>query len=238
MEIIPAIDLIDGKCVRLTQGDYSSKKEYHSDPLEVAKSFEQKGVRRLHLVDLDGAKAKKVINLSVLEQIAKNTKLIVDFGGGVRSDEDLEKVFGAGAQQVTCGSVAVKNPDLAEKWINKYGADKLILGADVKNEMIAVSGWEENTTLEIIPFLQRYFEMGFRKVICTDISKDGLLQGPSTELYQKIIAAFPGLNLIASGGVTTFEDVLKMKEIGAYGAIIGKAIYEGTLNLEEILAID
>jgi len=238
MEIIPAIDLIDGKCVRLTQGDYSSKKEYHSDPLEVAKSFEQKGVRRLHLVDLDGAKAKKVINLPVLERIAKNTKLIVDFGGGVRSDEDLEKVFGAGAQQVTCGSVAVKNPDLADKWINKYGADKLILGADVKNEMIAVSGWEENTNVEIIPFLQRYFEMGFRKVICTDISKDGLLQGPSTELYQKIIAAFPGLDLIASGGVTTFEDVLNMKEIGAYGAIIGKAIYEGTLNLEEILAID
>jgi phosphoribosylformimino-5-aminoimidazole carboxamide ribotide isomerase len=236
MEIIPAIDIIDGKCVRLKQGDYSQKTEYHSKPEEVAKNFEAMGITRLHLVDLDGAKAKKVVNIEVLKRICLQTNLKVDFGGGVRSDEDLMMVFDAGASQVTCGSVAIKDPELAQKWLSQHGPEKLILGADVKNERIAVSGWLEESTEEIIPFLKRYLKMGFLYVICTDISKDGLLQGPSFDLYRKLRTEFPDMQLIASGGVTQSDDLSSLREMGVYGAIVGKAIYEGKISTDELIS--
>jgi phosphoribosylformimino-5-aminoimidazole carboxamide ribotide isomerase len=234
MEIIPAIDIMDGRCVRLTEGDYSTRKQYHANPVEVAKSFEEAGIRRLHVVDLDGARAGKVVNLATLESICSATSMVVDFGGGVRSDEDLQQVFDAGAAMVTCGSVAVKDPDLAARWIARHGGDRLILGADVKNGRIAVSGWEEQSRLDLMPFLSSYLQMGYQHVICTDISKDGKLQGPSTDLYHEIIAAFPAIRLIASGGITTAADLEALKRIGTSGAIIGKAIYEGYIQLSEL----
>lgn len=234
MRFIPAIDIIDGKCVRLTQGDYSQKKIYNENPVEVAKSFENAGLQYLHLVDLDGAKQKKVVNYKVLEQIASQTSLKIDFGGGVQSNEDIQKVFDAGARQITGGSIAVKNPDLFESWIERYGSEKIILGADVKNEKIAVGGWEETSELHIFNFLEKYLAKGIRYVICTDISKDGLLQGTSLELYQKILKKFPDIHLIASGGVSCMQDLDDLQKNGLEGAIIGKAIYEEKISLEEL----
>ena len=236
MHIIPAIDLIGGKCVRLSQGDYSSKKEYHDDPLEMAKRFEGVGIRRLHLVDLDGAKAKKIINGAVLERICAGTSLQVDFGGGIQADQEIEKAFSLGAKQVTGGSIAVKNPLLFDEWISKYGSGKIILGADAKDKMIAVGGWEETTTVELIPFIKGYVAKGLSYVICTDVAKDGLLQGPSVELYQEILQEIPGLKLIASGGVSSVKDLEDLEKCGVYGAIVGKAYYEGRVTLEELAA--
>ncbi|SEF97062.1 1-(5-phosphoribosyl)-5-[(5-phosphoribosylamino)methylideneamino]imidazole-4-carboxamide isomerase [Algoriphagus boritolerans] len=234
MHIIPAIDLIGGKCVRLSQGDYSSKKEYHDDPLEMAKRFEGVGIQRLHLVDLDGAKAKKIINADVLERICSGTSLQVDFGGGIQADNEIEKAFSLGATQVTGGSIAVKNPSLFETWISTYGAEKIILGADAKNKKIAVGGWEETTSVDLIPFVKSYFEKGIRYVICTDVAKDGLLQGPSMDLYREILQEIPDLKLIASGGVSSVKDLEELEKIGVYGTIVGKAYYEGRVTLEEL----
>lgn len=236
MYIIPAIDLIGGKCVRLSQGDYSSKKEYHDDPLEMAKRFEGAGISRLHLVDLDGAKAKKIINGDVLERICSGTSLKVDFGGGIQADAEIEKAFALGAKQVTGGSIAVKNPTLFDEWITKYGSEKIILGADAKNKKIAVGGWEETTSVELIPFIKSYFDKGIRYVICTDVAKDGLLQGPSVDLYREILQEIPELKLIASGGVSSVKDLEELEEVGVYGAIVGKAYYEGRVTLEELAA--
>ena len=236
MYIIPAIDLIGGKCVRLSQGDYSSKKEYHDDPLEMAKRFEGAGISRLHLVDLDGAKAKKIINGDVLKRICNGTSLQVDFGGGIQADEEIEKAFSLGAKQVTGGSIAVKNPTLFDEWITKYGSEKIILGADAKDKKIAVGGWEETTSVDLIPFIQSYFDKGIRYVICTDVAKDGLLQGPSVDLYREILQEIPELKLIASGGVSSVKDLEELEKVGVYGAIVGKAYYEGRVTLEELAA--
>lgn len=236
MYIIPAIDLIGGKCVRLSQGDYSSKKEYHDDPLEMAKRFEGAGISRLHLVDLDGAKAKKIINGDVLERICAGTSLQVDFGGGIQADKEIEKAFSLGAKQVTGGSIAVKNPTLFDEWITKYGSEKIILGADAKNKKIAVGGWEETTSVDLIPFIQNYFDKGIRYVICTDVAKDGLLQGPSVDLYREILQEIPELKLIASGGVSSVKDLEELEKVGVYGTIVGKAYYEGRVTLEELAA--
>jgi phosphoribosylformimino-5-aminoimidazole carboxamide ribotide isomerase len=234
MEIIPAIDIIDGKCVRLTQGDYNQKKEYSNDPLHVAKQYEDAGIKRLHLVDLDGARQKEVINQRVLESIATHTGLFIDFGGGIQSDHDIELAFDCGAQQVTGGSVAIKNPGLFEKWLAQYGPEKIILGADAKNKMIAVSGWQEQTETPIDQFLDVYIKKGIKYAICTDVAKDGLLQGPSVELYKEIQKQFPGLKLIASGGVSGVEDLEILAEMQVYGVIIGKAIYENRISLEDL----
>lgn len=234
IQIIPAIDMIDGKCVRLTQGDYDQKKIYNENPLEVAKEFEDAGLKRLHLVDLDGAKEKKVVNWRILEKIASQTSLLVDFGGGVQSDEDLRIVFESGAKQVTGGSIAVKNRDLFESWLQTYGSEKIILGADAKNEKIAVSGWEEGTQLWVYDFVEEYVEKGIRYTISTDVAKDGLLQGPSFDLYKNLQDKCPVLNIIASGGVSGIEDVEKLAEMNIFGVIIGKAIYENRITLKEL----
>ena len=234
MQLIPAIDIIDGKCVRLTQGDYAQKKEYNNNPLEVAKAYENAGIRRLHLVDLDGAKQKRIINLKVLEKIASGTSLHIDFGGGVQSDEDIQAAFNAGAKQITGGSIAVKQPEVFEKWLKEWGSEKIILGADVRDGQIAVSGWQESSDRELLHFLEDYQAKGISYVICTDVSKDGLLQGPSTALYQQIIHRFPDMKLIASGGVAGVDDLIELKEKGCWGAIIGKAIYEGKISLQEL----
>ncbi len=234
MEIIPAIDLIEGKCVRLTQGDYDQKIIYNENPLEVALLFEGKGVRRLHLVDLDGAKKSEVVNLKVLEKIANKTKLIIDFGGGIKSDGSIQSVFDAGASIATVGSVAVKNPLLFKSWTIKYGSDKILLGADVKNELISISGWLEDTKVNVFDFLTENFSSGIKNVFCTDISKDGKMEGPSLELYKTIIEKIKGINLIASGGVSKIEDVDKLSEIGCSGAIIGKALYENKITFDQL----
>jgi phosphoribosylformimino-5-aminoimidazole carboxamide ribotide isomerase len=234
MNIIPAIDIIDGKCVRLTQGDYNQKKVYNEDPLEVALSFQDAGISRLHLVDLDGAKAQKIINYKVLERIAQNTKLWIDFGGGLKSDEDVKIAFESGAKQITGGTVAVKKPALFESWLEQYGSDKIILGADVKDGYVAVSGWQEQSELELFAFLEQYTTKGVEYIICTDVSKDGLLQGTSLALYEKIRSQFPNLKLIASGGVTSLDEIEKLRTLGCYGAIIGKAIYEGNIKLKDL----
>lgn len=234
MKIIPAIDVIGGKAVRLTKGDYNQKKEYADHPLEVAQGFEDAGITHLHLVDLDGAKAQKPRNLSVLETIVSNTSLVVDFGGGVKSNESLEEVLRAGANQVTAGSIAAKNPDLVFDWIENYGADKIILGADVINEKIAISGWQEDSGLELFGFLEKYLEKGVAYCICTDVSKDGMLQGPAFDLYRRIQSAFPELKLIASGGVSNLDDLKRLETQGVYGAIVGKAYYEGRISLDEL----
>ncbi|GEP96397.1 1-(5-phosphoribosyl)-5-[(5-phosphoribosylamino)methylideneamino]imidazole-4-carboxamide isomerase [Chitinophaga cymbidii] len=232
--IIPAIDIIDGKCVRLTQGDYSQKKVYNEHPLEVAKEFEASGIQRLHLVDLDGAKKGAVVNWKVLETIAGKTGMVIDFGGGIKSDKDVAIVFESGAAMATIGSVAVKQPDLFFRWLGEYGADKMFLGADVKEEKIAVGGWLETTELSVFDFLQANMEKGVTQVFCTDIAKDGLLQGASTELYRKIIEKLPGIQLTASGGVSRIEDVEELQAAGLAGVIIGKAIYEGRITLAEL----
>lgn len=237
MQIIPAIDIIDGKCVRLTQGDYNQKKVYNENPLEVAKEFEGAGIERLHLVDLDGAKAKHIVNWKVLEKIANKTNLKIDFGGGLKTDKDAEIAFNSGALQITGGSIAVKDRPTFEGWLEKYGSEKIILGADVHEEQIAISGWQETTAINLFDFLADYITKGVRYIICTDIAKDGLLQGTSVQLYKKIREQFPDLQLIASGGVTSMKDVAALVDIDCYGAIIGKAIYEGKLTLPDLVAV-
>lgn len=234
IEIIPAIDLIDGKCVRLSQGDYQQKTIYNENPLEVAKMFADAGIRRLHLVDLDGAKAHHIVNHKVLETIASKTNLIIDFGGGLKSDDDLRIAFECGASMVTGGSIAVKNPEVFASWIEKFGGEKIILGADVKEEKIAVGGWIETTDLELMPFIQNYMGKGISKVICTDISKDGMLSGPATDLYKKMLAQEPTMYLIASGGVSSIRDIEMLIENKVPAVITGKAIYEGKIKLPEL----
>lgn len=234
MRIIPAIDIIDGKCVRLSKGDYDTKIIYNENPLEVAKSFEAHGIEYLHLVDLDGAKSSKIVNYKILEQIATRTSLKIDFGGGLKSDDDLRIAFESGANQITGGSIAVKNKAIFEKWISEYGSDKIILGADAKDEKIAVSGWLEDSNEDLIPFIQNYQTKGIQYVICTDIAKDGMLEGPSFDLYGKILNEAKGIKLIASGGISTFDELPKLAELGCEGTIIGKAIYEGRITLKQL----
>jgi phosphoribosylformimino-5-aminoimidazole carboxamide ribotide isomerase len=234
MEIIPAIDLIDGKCVRLTEGDYAQKKVYHEDPLEVARSFEDAGLKRLHLVDLDGARLGAVQNWKVLERIASKTSLVVDFGGGIKTEEDVKIVLSSGAAYVTIGSMAVNRPDTFSMWMQTYSSEKFLLGADVKNECITIGGWLETTDISIFDFLEGYLLKGIRQVFCTDVSKDGRLEGPSVDLYKKIRSRFPDIYFIASGGVSSMDDLISLKEIGCHGAIVGKAIYEGRIQLKDL----
>lgn len=235
IEIIPAIDLIDGKCVRLSQGDYAQKKVYNENPLEVAKMFAAEGIRRLHLVDLDGAKAQHIVNHRVLETIATHTDLTVDFGGGLKSDDDLRIAFECGAQMVTGGSIAVKQPEIFAGWIEKYGAEKIILGADVKEGKIAVGGWIETSEIELLPFVENYIQKGISKVICTDIQKDGMLQGPAIELYKQMLDKQPEMYLIASGGVSSLTDIEQLEVAGVPAVITGKAIYEGKIKIKDLL---
>ena len=234
MRIIPAIDIIEGKCVRLTQGDYNTKKVYNENPLEIAKAFEGAGIQYLHVVDLDGAKASSIVNYKTLEQLATKTNLKIDFGGGLKSDEDLKIAFESGANQITGGSIAVKKPDIFKNWIQSYGSDKIILGADCKNEKIAVSGWLEESDLNVIPFISKYQSKGIDYVICTDISKDGMLEGPSFDLYKRILSEVPSIKLIASGGISKFDELPKLAEMCCEGVIIGKAIYENRISLKEL----
>ncbi|HOG06250.1 MAG TPA: 1-(5-phosphoribosyl)-5-[(5-phosphoribosylamino)methylideneamino]imidazole-4-carboxamide isomerase [Paludibacter sp.] len=234
IEIIPAIDLIDGKCVRLSQGDYSQKTVYYNDPLDVAKMFEDTGIRRLHVVDLDGAKAQHIINHKALERIATHTNLVIDFGGGLKSDDDLRIAFESGAAMITGGSIAVKNPEVFTSWIQQFGAEKIILGADVKDRKIAVSGWLETTDIDLMPFIKEYMNKGISKVICTDISKDGMLEGPAIPLYQEMLQKEPEMYLIASGGVSSIADIDKLQEHQIPAVIIGKAIYEGRIALKDL----
>lgn len=238
MEIIPAIDIIDGKCVRLTHGDYNQKKIYNERPLEIAKEFEDAGLKRVHLVDLDGAKAREVKNWKVLELIAGKTSLLIDFGGGINSEKDVRVVFESGAALATIGSIAVKDEEMFSDWLDIFGADKFMLGADVKNEKIAVSGWLEQTEIWIYDFIQKYNDKGLDHVFCTDISKDGAMEGPSIELYKTIIEKFPELYFIASGGVSSMDDVFQLDNIGCHGVIIGKAIYEGKIKLSDLKAFN
>jgi phosphoribosylformimino-5-aminoimidazole carboxamide ribotide isomerase len=235
MMIIPAIDIIDGKCVRLTQGDYTQKKIYDDNPVEVAKRYEDHGFSHLHVVDLDGAKSKHVINLDVLRKITQITDLKVDFGGGVKSDIDIEQVFKAGASMITGGSIAVKEPEVFEQWIDRYGPEKVILGADVKDRYIAVGGWMETSEQDIVEFIDHYVRRSVKFIICTDISRDGVLNGPSVELYKELLNEFPGINLIASGGVGSLKDLEELAESGVWGVIIGKAIYEGRIHLDDLI---
>jgi phosphoribosylformimino-5-aminoimidazole carboxamide ribotide isomerase len=234
MRIIPAIDIINGKCVRLTKGDYSTQKIYYENPLEVAKLFENHGIEYLHLVDLDGAKSNKIVNHKVLERIAAQTNLKIDFGGGIKSNESVKIAFESGARQITGGSIALKNKVLFESWLETYGSEKIILGADAADEKIAVNGWKETSTEMLIPFIDAYQKKGIRYVICTDIAKDGMLEGPSITLYKKIVQTIPNINLIASGGITSISDLEKVQVLGCEGAIVGKAIYEGKIALKEI----
>lgn len=237
IEIIPAIDIIDGKCVRLSQGNYSEKKIYNENPLEVAKMFEGSGLKRLHLVDLDGAKAKHIVNHKVLENIAAATSLMIDFGGGIQSDEDIETAFRSGASMVTGGSIAAKNINLFTSWINKYGGEKIILGADCKDRLIAVSGWQETTDIDVLEFISKYMQSGINKVVCTDVSKDGMLGGTSIDLYREILHHEPDLYLIASGGVGNLQDILDLELAKVPAVILGKAIYENRVTLKELADI-
>lgn len=234
IELVPAIDIIDGKCVRLTKGDYARQTTYNDNPVEVARTFERMGFTRLHVVDLDGARSKHIVNVEALRAIAENTRLTIDFGGGIKSDDDLEQAFAAGANMVTVGSIAVSEPERFLSWLERYGADKLILGADVRDGRIAVNGWKEDSREELIPFLRRYVERGVRNVLCTDISKDGMLQGPAIELYQEVIKAFPQLHLIASGGVSSNDDIARLQQAGIPSVVFGKAFYEGRLAFESM----
>jgi phosphoribosylformimino-5-aminoimidazole carboxamide ribotide isomerase len=237
IEIIPAIDIIDGKCVRLTHGDYSQKTIYNEHPIEVAKEFEDAGISRLHLVDLDGAKAGSVKNWKVLETIAGKTALVIDFGGGIKSEKDVQIVFDSGAAMATIGSIAVKDEETFSKWLEKFTTEKFLLGADVKNEKITVSGWTEQTEIWIYDFIEKYIQQGMKQIFCTDVSKDGALEGPSTALYKSIVERFPELHFIASGGVSSLDDVYKLQEVGCKGVIIGKAIYEGRIQLNQLKKI-
>ncbi len=234
MDLIPAIDIIEGKAVRLCQGSYAEKTVYASDPLEVAKQFADANLKRLHLVDLDGAKGKGIVNLSVLERIASHTSLIVDFGGGIKKTEDLERAFDAGASMVTCGSVAVREPTLVLSWLQRFSPDRLILGADTKDGTIKSGGWLESSNLAVQSFIASYVAQGFTTVVCTDISKDGMLQGPSLELYRSLLASIDSLHLIASGGISSLKDLHALKQAGLSGAIIGKALYEGRISLDAL----
>ena len=233
MRIIPAIDIIGGECVRLTKGDYTTQKIYSENPLDMAKSFEDAGIKYLHVVDLDGAKSKQIVNYKTLEMLASKTGLQIDFGGGIKSENDIKTAFECGAKQITVGSVAAQNPDLMLEWLVKYGADKIILGADCKNRMIATNGWLESSNLDVVEFIKEFKENGGKYSIVTDIDKDGMLQGPAFTLYEEILSETK-ISLIASGGITTIEDVQKLIDLGCEGAIIGKAIYEGTINLKEL----
>lgn len=234
MRIIPAIDIIEGKCVRLSKGDYSTKKVYNENPLEMAKEFEAHGIEYLHLVDLDGAKASHIVNHKVLEEIATKTNLKIDFGGGLKTDEDLRIAFESGAGQITGGSIAVKQPQIFKEWLVKFGPSKIILGADANNEKIAISGWQEESDEELIPFVKSYMKDGVSYVICTDIAKDGMLQGPSFDLYQKMLKELLNVKLIASGGISKFEELPKLAALGCEGTIIGKAIYEHKISLKQL----
>lgn len=234
IELIPAIDLIDGKCVRLTKGDYDQKTIYNEDPVNQAMEFQRLGFRRLHIVDLDGAKSKHIVNDAVLKAITQATDLIVDFGGGIKSTEDIEKAFMAGAHMVTIGSVAVTEPELFVGWLRKYGAEKIILGADVRNGMVSINGWKEDSSEALLPFLEKYVNAGVRNVLCTEISKDGTLAGPATELYRKVMAQYPNLHLIASGGVSCNADIQQLDENGIPAVVFGKAYYEGKIDIKEL----
>lgn len=234
IELIPAIDIIDGKCVRLTKGDYDQKKVYNDNPVEVAKQFESLGFRRLHVVDLDGAKSKHIVNVDVLKAITSATNLIVDFGGGIKTDNDIELAFANGASLVTIGSIAVTQPELFASWLEKYGADRIILGADVRNGKISINGWKEDSAEDLLPFLKYYINKGVINVLCTEISKDGMLEGPATDLYKEVMAEYPNLNLIASGGISSNEDIKELNRHGIPSVVFGKAIYEGKIDMKEL----
>lgn len=234
IELIPAIDVIDGKCVRLSQGDYDTKKIYNEDPLEVAKQFEDNGIKRLHIVDLDGAKSHHIINHKILNRVSSKTSLIIDFGGGIKSDDDLTIAFENGANMVTIGSIAVTNPELMEKWINLFKSERIILGADAKDEKISINGWKENSDIDLFSFLSDYKDKGISKVLCTDISKDGMLQGPAISLYKSIMKRFPDMHLIASGGVSSVEDIELLNQAGIPAVVFGKAFYEGRITFDKI----
>lgn len=234
IELIPAIDIIDGKCVRLTKGDYNKKKIYNENPITVAQDFEKQGFRRLHIVDLDGAKSNHIVNVDILKRITSETNLIVDFGGGIKTDNDIEHAFQNGASMVTIGSIAVTQPKLFVSWIDKYGPERIILGADVRNGKISINGWKEDSTEELLPFLKYYIDKGINKVLCTDISKDGMLQGTAIELYKSVMREYPTLQLIASGGVSCLSDIIELEKNGIPAVVFGKAIYEGKINLNEL----
>ena len=237
IELIPAIDIINGQCVRLTKGDYNQKTVYRDSPAEVAKEFEAIGFRRLHVVDLDGAKSKHIVNDTVLTAITTETNLIVDFGGGIKTDEDIEKAFAAGASMVTVGSIAVTQPDLFMGWLEKYGPERMILGADVRHGKISINGWKEDSTEDLLPFLRKYIEAGVRNVLCTEISKDGTLSGPAVDLYSEVMNTYPDLHLIASGGVSSLDDIKTLDAAGIPAVVFGKAIYEGRINLRELITL-
>lgn len=234
IELIPAIDIINGQCVRLTKGDYDQKTVYRDSPAEVAREFEELGFKRLHVVDLDGAKSKHIVNTEVLQAITKTTHLRVDFGGGIKTDKDIETAFENGAEMVTVGSIAVTHPERFIAWLQKYGAERLILGADVRNGKISINGWKEDSTEDLLPFLKKYIEAGVKNVLCTEISKDGTLQGPAIELYRSVMKEYPDLHLIASGGVSSIEDIQALNEAEIPAVVFGKAIYEGKINLKEL----
>ena len=238
IELIPAIDIIDGQCVRLTKGDYDLKTVYRDSPAEVAKEFEKLGFRRLHVVDLDGAKSKHIVNVDVLRRITTETSLMVDFGGGIKTDEDIEKAFEAGASMVTVGSIAVTQPDMFIGWLNKYGTDRMILGADVRNGKISINGWKEDSSEDLLPFLRKYIDAGVKNVLCTEISKDGTLAGPAIDLYKEVMEAYPELHLIASGGVSSKEDIKALDAAGIPAVVFGKAIYEGRIDLRELKELE
>lgn len=234
IELIPAIDIIDGKCVRLTKGDYDTKKIYNEDPVSVAKEFEAHGIRRLHVVDLDGARSKHIVNDKVLQRIARETNLVIDFGGGIKTDEDVARAFEAGAHMITIGSIAVTDPERSMEWLHKYGPEHIVLGADVRNGRVSINGWKEDSQEELIPFLDRYLSEGMRNVLCTDISKDGMLQGPAIALYREVMEHYPECHLIASGGVSSMDDIRALEAAGIPAVVFGKAIYEGKIKLEEL----
>ncbi len=235
LQLIPAIDIIGGRCVRLTRGDYSTEKVYADNPVDVACEMEALGFRRLHVVDLDGARSRHVVNLEVLRSITRATRLVVDFGGGVKSDDDLRKVFDAGAALATVGSIAVTDPGRVHEWLRTYGADRLVLGADVRDGRISINGWKEESTLELLPFLEGYMQAGMKHVLCTEISHDGMLQGPATALYREVMTAFPDCRLIASGGVACIDDLRRLEAAGVPAAVFGKAIYEGRIDLSQLI---
>lgn len=237
IELIPAIDIINGQCVRLTKGDYDHKTVYRDSPAEVAQEFESIGFKRLHVVDLDGAKSKHIVNTAVLRQIVLQTHLCVDFGGGIKTDDDIETAFANGAEMVTVGSIAVTNPDLFISWLQIYGADRLILGADVRNGKISINGWKEDSTEDLLPFLKKYIDAGVKNVLCTEISKDGTLQGPAIDLYKRVMQEYPDLHLIASGGVSSIDDIRALDAAGIPAVVFGKAIYEGKIDLHELINV-